>query len=103
MEGRGKKKKKGGAGAASCDAKGLDCSATCCLDSVCATDLADCAGYVNREFSEIYTGVEVLVSLILGIPLIIAIFNFCLMFKFCQKVDDEDNTKYGGYTICEMI
>lgn len=83
VDARGKKKKGSSANTASCSSKGLDCSATCCLDSACATDLADCAGYINREFQEIYIGVGTLICLVIGIPGIIAVLNFCLMYKFC--------------------
>ncbi|CDW91001.1 UNKNOWN [Stylonychia lemnae] len=100
---RGKKKRGSSANAASCASRGLDCSATCCLDSTCAIDLADCAGYTNREYMEIYIGFGTLVALVIGIPIMISCLNFCLMYKFCQTVNEEDDTKDGGFTICEII
>eukprot|EP00347_Sterkiella_histriomuscorum_P009553 403340765 len=95
---RGKKKKRGSAQSCS-----MDCSATCCLDIACATDIADCAGYVNREFYEIYVGVITLVCLLIGIPVTIWFLNCCLMYRFCQHEDEENDTKTGGFTICEIF
>lgn len=100
---RGKKKKSGAGNAASCSKLGLDCSATCCIDTTCAVDMADCAGYTNRKFSELYSGVLIIIALLIGIPAIIGIVNFCIMHRFCKQVDEEDGTEYGGYTCFEMV
>lgn len=78
VEARGKKKRTGTG--ASCT---MDCSATCCLDTECATDLADCAGYKNRDFSELYYGVLTIIALVIGIPAFISFLNCCLMYRFC--------------------
>lgn len=79
VESRGKKKKSGSGSTASCSSKGLDCSATCCLDSTCAIDLADCAGYTNRDLTELYTGFGALIALMIGIPILISGLNICVI------------------------
>eukprot|EP00347_Sterkiella_histriomuscorum_P014766 403359612 len=101
-EARGKKKKKS-ISVASCSQRGLDCSATCCLDIVCATDLGDCAGYVNREIQEIYWGFGTIIALMIGLPIIIKILNFCLLYKFCQQTDELTGSKSGGQSMCQTI
>jgi len=83
VDARGKKKKSNSANSASCLSKGLDCTATCCLDTTCALDLADCAGYINRELEEIYIGFGALIGLMIGIPCILWSINMCMMYKFC--------------------
>ena len=83
VDARGKKKKSNSGNTASCANRGLDCSATCCLDTTCATDLADCAGYVNRDLNEIYIGVLTIVGLMMFIPCCFTTINFCMMYKFC--------------------
>lgn len=98
VEARGKKKRKGTG--ATCT---MDCSATCCLDTECALDLADCAGYKNRDFSELYYGVLIIIALVVGIPALISFLNCCLMYRFCQQEDEETDMKVGGCTICEMF
>eukprot|EP00347_Sterkiella_histriomuscorum_P009552 403340767 len=100
VEGRGKKKKRSGGSLATCT---MDCSPTCCLDSVCATDAADCAGYVNRELMEMYFGFSAIIALMLGIPSIICLFNFCLLHRFCKEIDEADGVEQGGFTLCQIV
>eukprot|EP00347_Sterkiella_histriomuscorum_P015909 403355223 len=103
IDARGKKKKRS-ASVASCSLKGLDCSATCCLDVTCATDLADCAGYINRELDELYLGFGSVIGLIVGLPIVLWFFNICIMHKFCANQEDESGSySSGGFTICQVL
>ena len=86
VDARGKKKKKRSGSSSSgptCETLGNDCSATCCIDIVCAEDITECAGYVNRAYREVYIGFGSLIALVIGIPLSIRLINFCLTYKFC--------------------
>ena len=85
VDGRGKKKKSGAGNAASCTSRGLNCSATCCVDTECATDLAECAGYINRDYSELYKGAMALILLLLGIPALIWLMNIFCMRRCCGR------------------
>jgi len=53
------------------------------MDTTCAVDLADCAGYINRELEEIYIGFGTVIALMVGIPCLLWSINLCLMYKFC--------------------
>ncbi|CDW86442.1 UNKNOWN [Stylonychia lemnae] len=102
-EARGKKRKSNSANAASCASRGLDCSATCCLDTTCALDLSDCAGYINRELNEIYIGFGTIVALMTCIPSVLWFMNFCLMHKFCKRKDENFGIETGGYSFFELM
>lgn len=107
VDARGKKKKKkaGGAstGGPSCASLGLDCSATCCLENVCADNKLDCAVKFKRPFEELYTGFASIFLITLGVSIVIWAINFCLMYKFCQHFDENLDSKVGGFSICDAI
>lgn len=86
VDARGKKKKKrtsSNNGGPTCESLGLDCSATCCIDIVCADFKSECAGYINRDYDEIYIGFGSIIAIVIGIPLSLKLVNFCLTYKFC--------------------
>jgi len=84
---RGKKKKKKGGGgpAPTCQSLGLNCDETCCAPSgtECAEAKIDCAKPFKRPFTELYIGFGTILGITIGVSLLIAFVNFCLMFKFC--------------------
>ena len=104
---RGKKKKKRGGGgpAPTCASLGLDCSATCCAQSgvECAETKFDCAVPFKRPFTELYIGFGTILGITIGVSLLIAFVNCCLMFKFCQHYDENLDTNVGGCSICDLI
>ena len=104
-EARGKKKKSGGAagGAPICPSLGLDCSQTCCLYNYCAESKLDCVTYFERPFNELYKGFATIFLIIVGISILIAIINFCMIYKFCQVYDEDVEAMVGGHSICDAI
>ena len=79
-----KRKKKTG-GLKTCADIGLDCSKTCCLVDRCAPTYTDelCSGYNTRPFIELYVGLGILIGLVFGIPIIVKVVNFLVLYKFC--------------------
>jgi hypothetical protein len=63
----------------------------------------DCAVPFKRPFSELYIGFGTILGIALGVSLVIAFVNFCLMFKFCQHYDENLDTYVGGCSICDLI
>lgn len=106
-EGRGKKKKKSAGGASGggmqCVALGLDCSATCCMGDYCADTKLDCAVKVKRPYDELYTGFASIFCIITGVSVFVSLINFCLMYKFCQRYDENLDSNVGGFSICDAI
>ena len=39
----------------------------------------------------------------MGASVVIGIMNFCLMFKFCQRYDENLDTYVGGFSVCDAI
>lgn len=81
----------------------MNCSQTCCKQTFCAENLDQCIHYKHREYMELYICVIVVLSIVVGIPTCIKSMEFMLMFKFCQKFDEDENASVGGVTICEAL
>ena len=86
-----------------CYAKMLDCSATCCLQSYCGPSMEDCIVYSRRPYSELYIGILVLTTIVAGIPTIIKLIEFLILYKWCRYYDEDADAYLGGMTVCEAI
>lgn len=86
-----------------CVEKRLDCSNTCCMQSYCAPHAGRCLDYKRRPYSEIYIGALIALMIVAGIPTCIITMGLILDLKFCRTHDQEQDTTYGGYTICEGL
>ena len=82
---------------------GLDCSDTCCLEGKCADAEDECSTLNERNFIELYIGIGLLIGLMIGVPTLIYVTNFCFMYKFCKRKDAEGEVIEEGFTICEMF
>ena len=86
-----------------CYAKKLDCSATCCLNSYCGETRKNCINYSNRSYNELYIGIMVLLTIVVGIPTCVGTLEFLLNYKFCRYYDEEKDAFLGGLTVCEAF
>lgn len=88
-----------------CQARGLDCSSTCCQVNVCAPVLNEdnCAGYIKRPYVELYIGFGAVFALIIGTPIIVSIINCLVLTKFCKKYDELSDTYWGGYSVTDCL
>lgn len=86
-----------------CFERGLDCTETCCKGTYCSPKIGECIHYVHRDFSEIYICFAVVFAIVLGIPTCIRTMELLLMYKFCQKKNDDEGTLSGGKTLLEAM
>jgi len=84
-----------------CYEHGLNCTMTCCKQTYCAPVVGECINYIRRDYWELYICFIVTLTIVLGIPTCIKTMEFLLMYKFCRKFDQDENTYVGGTTICE--
>lgn len=69
----------------------------------CADSKLDCAVNIKRPFIELYTGLGAIFGIIIGVTFLIYLVNFCLIYKFCQRYDENLDALVGGVSICDMI
>ena len=86
-----------------CYVKMLDCSQTCCMNSYCAPHMGFCINYVRQDFNQLYIGVLVAVTIVVGIPLLVSFCDCILNYKFGQVYNEEADATLGGLTCCEAF
>ena len=86
-----------------CYVKMLDCSQTCCMNSYCAPHMGFCLNYVRQDFNQLYIGVLVAVTIVVGIPSCVSFCDCILNYKFGQVYNEEADATLGGLTCCEAF
>ena len=56
-----------------------------------------------RPFSDLYVGLGSVFAIIIGVSIVIASINFCVIYKFCQTFDEDTESWVGGFSICDMF
>lgn len=81
-----------------------DCNVvkTCCLViGECASTLSDCIIPETGGVSSIIVLLITIISVLVGIPVIIKLSEFCFNYRMCTKYNGNDGTRHGGITFCE--
>ena len=84
-----------------CLLRGLNCTATCCKQTYCAPEMADCIEFVRRDYNELSLAILLILVNVIGVPTCIRATEFCLMKKFGSWLDEDENVQVGGTTLCE--
>lgn len=79
---------------------GVKCEYCCLLvREECSLDISICDPVTDRKMPLLYDSLAILALSIFGLPVLVAICNFCVFYKFCKTYFRQNN----GITTCELL